>query len=206
VPPLNLVGDYGGGALYLVVGVLAAVIEARRSGQGQVVDCAMVDGSASLMSIFCELAADGRWEHKREANMLDGGAPYYTVYECADGRFVSIGAIEPQFYALFRKLVGLDDPLFESRDKKATWAELTKRAQAIFKTKTSAEWCNILEGTDVCFAPILTLEEAPRHPHIVGRGTFVERDGVMQPAPAPRFSRTPSAIQPTTMLSAAERR
>ena len=206
VPPLNLVGDYGGGALYLVVGVLAAVIEARRSGQGQVVDCAMVDGSASLMSIFCELAAGGRWEHKREANMLDGGAPYYTVYECADGRFVSIGAIEPQFYALFRKLVGLDDAQFDGRDKKATWAELTTKAQAIFKTKTSAEWCKILEGTDVCFAPILTLEEAPRHPHIAGRGTFVERDGVMQPAPAPRFSRTPSAIQPTTMLSAAERR
>jgi alpha-methylacyl-CoA racemase len=206
VPPLNLVGDYGGGGLYLVVGVLAAIIEARRSGLGQVVDCAMVDGSASLMALFCELAAAGRWEHKREANMLDGGAPYYTVYECADGRFVSIGAIEPQFYALFRKLVGLDDPAFEGRDKKATWPELTKKAQAIFKTKTCAEWCKILEGTDVCFAPVLTLADAPHHPHIAGRRTFVEHDGVTQPAPAPRFSRTPSAIQPTSMLSSNTRR
>jgi alpha-methylacyl-CoA racemase len=200
VPPLNLVGDYGGGSLYLVVGVLAAVIEARRSGAGQVVDCAMCDGAASLMSTFCDLAAAGRWEHRREANMLDGGAPYYTTYECADGEFISIGAIEPQFYALFRKLVGLTDAEFDARDDKKRWPSLRDKAQKVFKTKTQRQWCEILEGTDVCFAPILTLAEAPRHPHMAERGTFVERDGIVQPAPAPRFSRTPSAIQNAPVL------
>jgi len=195
VPPLNLVGDYGGGALFLVAGVLAAVIEARGSGRGQVVDAAMCDGAASLMAMFLTLAAQGRWVEERGSNLLDGGAPFYTTYECADGGHLAVGPIEPQFYAELCTRAGLTDPAFAKRDDPAGWPALTERLQALFRTRTRAEWCALLEGTDACVAPILTMGEAPSHPHLAARGTFTAVGGMVQPAPAPRFSRTPSTVQ-----------
>jgi alpha-methylacyl-CoA racemase len=195
VPPLNLVGDFGGGALYLVVGVLAAMLEAAKSGKGQVVDAAMCDGAASLMSMFFDMAAMGRWTEGREQNFLDGGAHFYGVFECACGNFISIGSIEPQFYALLRQHAGLSDPAFDAQMDRKAWPALRQRLVAVFKSKTRADWCKIMEGTDICFAPVLTMAEAPKHPHMAARGVFVERHGVTQPAPAPRFSRTPSAIR-----------
>jgi alpha-methylacyl-CoA racemase len=195
VPPLNLVGDFGGGALYLVVGVLAALLEARKSGRGQVVDAAMCDGAASLMSMFFDMAAAGRWTEQRESNFLDGGAHFYGVYECACGKFISIGSIEPQFYALLRQLTALSEPGFDAQMDRKAWPGLRAKLVDVFKTKTRDEWCRIMEGTDVCFAPVLTMTEAPAHPHMAARRIFVERHGVTQPAPAPRFSRTPSAIR-----------
>src|SRR5882724_7987060 len=195
VPPLNLVGDFGGGALYLVVGVLAALLEASKSGKGQVVDAAMCDGAASLMSMFFDLAAAGRWREARESNFLDGGAHFYGVYECACGNFISIGSIEPQFYALLRQHAGLADADFDAQMDRKAWPALKQKLETIFKSKTREEWCKIMEGTDVCFAPVLTMSEAPDHPHMAARQIFVNRHGVTQPAPAPRFSRTPSAIR-----------
>jgi alpha-methylacyl-CoA racemase len=195
VPPLNLVGDFGGGALYLVVGVLAALLEASRSGKGQVVDAAMCDGAASLMSMFFDMTATGRWVEGRENNFLDGGAHFYGVYQCACGNFISIGSIEPQFYALLRQHAGLSDPAFDAQMDRQAWPELKAKLTEVFKTKTREAWCKIMEGTDICFAPVLTMTEAPRHPHMVARNVFVDRHGVTQPAPAPRFSRTPSAIR-----------
>jgi alpha-methylacyl-CoA racemase len=195
VPPLNLVGDYGGGALYLVVGVLAALLEAKRSGQGQVVDVAMCDGAASLMSLFCELASTGRWKDGRESNLLDGGAHFYGTYECKDGEFISLGAIEPQFYAELRRLAGLSDPIFDSQMDPNSWPAMKAKLAEIFRSKTRAEWCAIMEGTDVCFAPVLALSEAKDHPHMAARNIFVTHEGITQPAPAPRFSRTPSEIR-----------
>jgi alpha-methylacyl-CoA racemase len=195
VPPLNLVGDYGGGALYIALGVLAAVIEARVSGRGQVVDAAMCDGAASMLSIFFTLKAKAQWEEARGANLLDGGAPFYRTYACADGRYIALGALEPQFYETLCRLAGLDDPLFRDRADRRNWAELTAKMERVFRLKTRDEWCAILEGSDACFAPVLTMSEAPAHPHLAARETFAAIDGVLQPAPAPRFSRTPSAIQ-----------
>ena len=195
VPPLNLVGDYGGGALYLVVGVLAALLEASRSGKGQVVDAAMCDGAASLMAPFFDLTAMGRWREGRERNLLDGGAHFYGVYECGCGQFISIGSIEPQFYALLRKHADLSDPAFDAQMDPKAWPALKEKLIAVFKSKTRAEWCAIMEGTDICFAPVLTMADAPQHPHMAARNVFVERHGVTQPAPAPRFSRTESAIR-----------
>jgi len=195
VPPLNLVGDFGGGALYLVVGVLAALLEAKKSGKGQVVDAAMCDGAASLMSMFFDMTAMGRWIEGRESNFLDGGAHFYGVYECACGNFVSIGSIEPQFYALLRQLAGLSDVGFDAQMDRKAWPALKQTLIDVFKTKTREEWCKLMEGTDVCFAPVLTMAEAPEHPHMAARKIFVNRHGVTQPAPAPRFSRTPSAIR-----------
>jgi alpha-methylacyl-CoA racemase len=195
VPPLNLVGDFGGGALYLVVGVLAALLEAKKSGKGQVVDAAMCDGAASLMSMFFDMMAAGRWIEGRESNFLDGGAHFYGVYECACGNFVSIGSIEPQFYALLRQLAGLTDPGFDAQMDRKAWPALKQKLIDVFKTRTREEWCKLMEGTDVCFAPVLTMAEAPEHPHMAARKIFVSRHGVTQPAPAPRFSRTPSAIR-----------
>jgi alpha-methylacyl-CoA racemase len=195
VPPLNLVGDFGGGALYLVVGVLAALLEARKSGKGQVVDAAMCDGAASLMSMFFDMAAVGRWTEGRESNFLDGGAHFYGVYECACGNFISIGSIEPQFYALLRQHAGLSDAEFDAQMDRKAWPSLRQRLVGVFKTKTREQWCKIMEGTDVCFAPVLKMSEAPEHPHMAARKIFVSRHGVTQPAPAPRFSRTPSAIR-----------
>src|ERR1700748_3833347 len=153
-PPLNLVGDFGGGALYLVVGVLAALLEAKKSGKGQVVDAAMCDGAASLMSMFFDLAASGNWTEQRESNFLDGGPHFYGVYECACGRFISIGSIEPQFYALLRKHAGLSNPAFDAQMDCAAWPELKQHLTEIFKSKTRDDWCNIMEGTDICFAPV----------------------------------------------------
>jgi alpha-methylacyl-CoA racemase len=194
VPPLNLVGDYGGGALYLVAGLLAALLQARGSGLGQVVDCAMCDGAASLMSLFSDLAGQDRWTMRRGSNLLDGGAPFYRTFACSDGRHIAVGALEPRFYAELCRLIGLFEPQPPPRDEK-NWPALHQRLSAIFKTRTRDEWCELLEGTDACFAPVLTLDEAPKHPHLVSRATFIEVNGVTQPAPAPRFSRTPSAVQ-----------
>jgi alpha-methylacyl-CoA racemase len=196
VPPLNLVGDYGGGSLYLVAGLLAGLIAAQRTGAGQVIDAAICDGTASLMSIVTDLSASGHYSERRQANMIDGGAPYYRTFPCADGKHVAIGALEPQFYALLCKTIGLEDGEFKTREDKSSWPGLHEKFEAIFKTRTRDEWTALLEGTDACYAPVMTLSEAPAHPHLAARETFVEVDGRMQPAPAPRFSRTPSAIRP----------
>jgi len=196
LPPLNLVGDFGGGGMFLAFGVVCALLEAKSSGQGQVVDAAMVDGSATLMTMFHAFRAMGIWEDKRGSNLLDTGAWYYEVYETSDGKYVSVGALERQFYDEMITLTGLkDDPDLPSQHDKNTWPAMKDRLAEVFKTKTRDEWCAILEGSDACFAPVLSLDEAPRHPHNVERGTFVERNGIVQPAPAPRFSRTPGEIQ-----------
>lgn len=194
VPPLNLVGDFGGGGMMLAFGIVCALLEARQSGKGQVVDAAMTDGSATLMAIIYGLKAMGTWSNERGTNMLDGGAHFYDTYECSDGKYVSIGSIEPQFYAMLLEKTGLDDQLPGTYLDKARWPELKERLAAVIKTKTRDEWCALMEGTDICFAPVLDLDEAPRHPHNVARATFIEIDGVMQPAPAPRFSRTSPEI------------
>ncbi|HXH56720.1 CaiB/BaiF CoA-transferase family protein [Iamia sp.] len=198
-PPINLVGDFGGGGMLLALGICAALVEAGRSGQGQVVDAAMVDGSALLMTMMHSFQAMGIWSDERGTNMLDTGAHYYDTYECADGRYVSIGSIEPQFYAELLRLTGLedddDDGELPWQQDRTRWPELSARLEVIFKAKTRDEWCEVMEGTDVCFAPVLTMSEAPRHPHNVARGTFTEVAGITQPAPAPRFSRTPGAIR-----------
>ncbi len=193
-PPLNLVGDYGGGALYLAFGLLAGILHARSSGRGQVVDAAMTDGAASLMAMFYEMRAMGVWRDAREANLLDGGAHFYDTYECADGKFVALGSIEPQFYALLLEKAGLSDPEFQHQMDASKWPALKEKVIATMKTRTRDEWCELMEGTDVCFAPVLTMAEAPSHPHNAARETFIERDGVVQPAPAPRFSATPPAV------------
>jgi alpha-methylacyl-CoA racemase len=190
--PLNLVGDYGGGALYLVVGILAAYVEARKSGRGQVVDAAICDGTVSMMSLFHAFARRGQWRARRGANMLDGGAPFYRAYECGDGRFIAVGAIEPRFYALLREMAGWSDPCFDPQMDRGHWPEAARRAEALMRTRTRDEWMALFEGSDACVAPVLTLEESPDHPHLKARGCFVEVDGQRQSAPAPRFSRTPS--------------
>jgi alpha-methylacyl-CoA racemase len=195
VPPLNLVGDFGGGALYLAFGLLAGVIQARETGKGQVVDCAMSDGAASLMAMFYGMKAGGGWKDERRSNLLDGGAHFYDTYQCSDGKWVSIGSIEPQFYALLLEKTGITDPDFARQMDRTAWPELHDKLAKVIATKTRDEWTQIMGGTDVCFAPVLTLDEAPKHPHNVARQTFVEVGGVTQPAPAPRFSATPGAIQ-----------
>jgi len=196
VPPLNLVGDFGGGGMLLALGISAALVEAGRSGEGQVVDAAMVDGSAVLTTMFHAFRAMGIWEDARGSNLLDTGAHFYDVYETADGRYVSIGSIEPQFYAELLEHTGLagEEDLPWQHDK-VKWPALKERMAEIFRGKTRDEWCEIMEGTDVCFAPVLSLAEAPQHPHNVHRETFTESHGVVQPSPAPRFSRTPGEIQ-----------
>ena len=195
VPPLNLVGDFGGGGMYLAFGMVCALLEARSSGEGQVVDAAMVDGAASLMTFFHGFRAMGIWNDERGTNLLDTGAHFYDVYECADGNFVSIGSIEPQFYAVLREKMELTDPAWDQQMSRSAWPELKTELTARFKEKTRDEWCEIMEHTDICFAPVLSMAEAPQHPHNIARGTFVERNGVTQPRPAPRFSRTDSEIQ-----------
>ena len=195
VPPLNLVGDFGGGAMFLAFGVACALLEAQRSGQGQVVDTAMVDGAALLTTMFHGMIAMGFWRDERGTNLLDTGAHFYDVYECADGKFVSVGSIEPQFYAELRRLAGLDDAKWDAQMDRSQWANLKDDIAAVFKTKTRDEWTQLMEGTDVCFAPVLSLSEAPSHAHNQARGTFTEVAGVTQPGPAPRFSRTTPEIQ-----------
>ena len=196
VPPLNLVGDFGGGGLMLAFGLVCGMLEAQRTGQGQVVDAAMVDGSAVLTTMFHAFTAMGIWNPERGTNLLDTGAHFYDAYECADGKYVSIGSIEPQFYAELLRLTGLgDDADFAAQMDRGRWPDLKERLRVVFRSRTRDEWCEIMEGTDVCFAPVLSLTEAPQHPHNVERGTFVEVAGVTQPAPAPRFSRTVAEIQ-----------
>lgn len=195
VPPLNLVGDFGGGGVYLALGVVAALLESQKSGKGQTIDVAMVDGASSLMAAIYGLRAAGRWTDKRGDNFLDTGAHYYNVYETKDGKYISIGSIEPKFYAELLQLSGLQHEELPKQNDKDSWQAMNERLATVFFSKTRDEWCKIMEGSDVCFAPVLDMGEAPKHPHNKQRGTFVEVDGVVQPGPAPRFSRTPSAIQ-----------
>ncbi|MEJ7799672.1 MAG: CaiB/BaiF CoA-transferase family protein, partial [Ilumatobacter sp.] len=195
-PPMNMVGDFGGGGMFLAFGVVCALLEAQRSGEGQIVDTAMVDGTATLMTMFWMMSQVGLHDaSQRGVNMLDTGAHFYDVYECADGEYVSIGSIEPQFYAELLRLTGLsDDAEFAQQMDRAQWPHLKARLAEIFRTKTRDEWCAVMEHTDVCFAPVLRMDEAANHPHNVERGTFVEIGGMTQPAPAPRFSRTVPSI------------
>jgi len=195
IPPLNLIGDYGGGALYLAFGVVCALLESRISGRGQVVDATMVDCAASLLTGTFSQLANGTWTDARWSNALDGGAPWYGAYETKDRAYVAIGAIEPKFYAELLRRLGLANERLPDQHDRAGWPRLRERFAAVFKTKTRAEWGAILEGTDTCFAPVLSLAEATRHPHNVARRTFVEVDGVVQPGPAPRFSRTEPRVQ-----------
>ena len=195
VPPLNLVGDFGGGGMYLAFGMACALLEARSSGRGQVVDAAMVDGAASLMTAFFGMAHSGFWHDERGTNMLDTGAHFYNVYETADGRYISLGPIEPQFYAELRELLGLHAAEWDAQTDRSRWPELKAELAAVVAQRTRDEWCELLEGTDTCFAPVLSLAEAPGHAHNRERGTFAEVAGVVQPGPAPRFSRTPGAIR-----------
>lgn len=195
VPPLNLAGDFGGGGLYLALGIVSAVLEARGSGRGQVVDAAMVDGSASLMTLMYGMRAAGAWTDQRGSNRLDSGAPWYSVYETRDGRYVALASNEPRFYAVSLRLMGLNAAELPDQHDTRSWPEMNAMFAKVFKTRTRDEWCSLMEGEEVCFAPVLSMAEAPEHPHLKARGTFVEVDGVVQPAPAPRFSRTPGAIQ-----------
>ncbi len=194
-PPINLVGDFGGGAMFLAFGVVCGILEARASGTGQVIDAAMVDGAAVLMTMMWGLRSLGFWDDALGTNVLDTGAPFYDTYETADGKFVSLGALEPQFYAELLARTGLDDAGLSAQMDKAGWPLMRERLTELFKTKTRDEWCEILEHSDACFAPVLPMGEAAGHPHLEERGTIVEEYGVQQPAPAPRFSRTPGAIQ-----------
>lgn len=189
-PPLNLVGDFGGGAMMLAFGVVCAALEARSSGKGQVVDAAMTDGVALLGAMMYGFRAYGSWSDQRAANLLDGGAHFYDSYACADGKFITVGAIEPQFYAKLLALAGIDDPAFGAQMDARQWPDLKAKLAAVFGQRTRAQWCALMEGTDVCFAPVLDLGEAPLHPHNAARASFIDIDGVTQPAPAPRFSRT----------------
>ena len=195
VPPLNLVGDFGGGGMLLAFGMVAALLEAARSGEGQVVDAAMVDGAASLMTMIHAFHRHGLWNDERGANMLDTGAPFYEVYETADGRWMAVGGIEAQFYAELVRGLGLEgDASLPAQMARDDWPAMKDRFAEVFKTKTRDEWSAVFDGTDACVAPVLSPWEAPEHPHNVARSTFVEVEGAVQPAPAPRFSRTPSAI------------
>lgn len=190
-PPLNLVGDFGGGSLYLAFGIAAALFERERSGKGQVIDAAIVDGAASLMAIF----AGGRISLEKGKRLLGGDAPFYRCFLCKDGREISLGSLEPQFYAELLQRLGLEAQPNQSRSDPVNWPALNEDFETIFRTKTQAEWCDLLEGSDVCFGPVLGMAEAADHPHMKARGAFITRAGVLQPAPAPRFSRTPGAIQ-----------
>ena len=195
-PPLNMVGDFGGGGMFLALGVVAALLEAQKSGKGQVVDTAMVDGTAILMTMFWAMKNVGMFdENAPGTNLLDTGAHFYDVYRCKDGKYISLGSIEPQFYSELMRLTGLsDDPEFAKQMDRKQWPHLKSRLTEVFLGKTQAEWCELMEATDVCFAPVLTMSEAAKHPHNVQRSTFVDHHGVTQPAPAPRFSRTTSEL------------
>jgi alpha-methylacyl-CoA racemase len=195
-PPLNLVGDFGGGALYLAFGMVCGLLEAQKSGKGQVVDTAMVDGAAHLTTFVYGMLPTGRWDAaKRGTNILDSGAPWYDVYETKDGKYVSIGSIEAKFYAELLKLTGLDNEDLPKQWDKAGWPKLRARFTEVFRQKTRDEWCEVMEGSDVCFAPVLSPLEVAKHPHNKLRGTFIEVEGVTQPGPAPRFSRTKAEVQ-----------
>ena len=195
VPPLNLIGDFGGGALYMAVGVLAAYIETQRSGKGQIVDASMVEGAASLMTPMYGALASGAWTEERESNRLDGGCHHYNVYETHDGQHICIGSNEPQFYKLMLETVGLGCAELPAQTDRQHWPAMRARLAAIFKTRTRAEWTALMEMKDICFAPVLSMREAPQHPHNAARGSFIKVAGVVQPGPAPKFSRTQSDVQ-----------
>ena len=190
VPPLNLIGDFGGGGMLLALGLVAALLESKESKQGQVVDAAMTDGSALLMTMIYSMQSSGMWKTTMGSNLLDGGSHFYDTYECKDGKFISIGSIEPQFYALLCQIAELDEKVFSKQMSRDLWPEQKEEIKKIFLKKTRDEWCDLMEGTDVCFAPVLDMSEAPQHPHNKERKTFIDLEGVTQPAPAPRFSRT----------------
>ncbi len=190
VPPLNLVADFGGGTMFLLLGILAALIERQKSGKGQVIDCAMTDGVPVLMSMLYGRHFAGVWNLERENNILDGAAPFYRCYETSDAKFVSIGCLEPQFYAEFLRLTGVGDPVFDEQYNRDLWPEQTQKLTALFKTRTRDQWSELLQASDACFAPVLDYMEAVNHPHYRARQTHVEADGMVQPAPAPKFSRT----------------
>ncbi|MEC7917429.1 MAG: CaiB/BaiF CoA-transferase family protein [Pseudomonadota bacterium] len=200
VPPLNLIGDFGGGGMLLALGLVSALLESKQSGKGQVVDAAMTDGSALLMTMIYTMQSSGFWKDSMGSNMLDGGAHFYDTYECSDGKFISLGSIEPQFYKLLCDLAGFDNNLSSDQMSRDDWPEKKKAVKEIILTKTREEWCQIMEGTDVCFAPVLNMEEAPNHPHNKARQTFIELEGATQPAPAPRFSRTNPEVQSSPSL------
>ncbi|MDP6567012.1 MAG: CaiB/BaiF CoA-transferase family protein [Alphaproteobacteria bacterium] len=204
VMPLNLIGDFGGGGLLLAFGMACALFEARASGRGQVVDAAMVDGAATLASVIFARHSQGAYVDERESNILDGGSHFARAYETKDGRHISIVSLEPQFYDLLLEKLGLDKDRFAEQMSRERWPEYTEELEAIFKSKSRDEWCEILEGTDVCFAPVLSLAEAPRHPHNLARRTFVEHDGFLQAAPSPRFSRTAAGIQSASRAAGAD--
>ncbi|MBT8115405.1 MAG: CoA transferase [Arenicella sp.] len=193
-PPLNLVGDYGGGSMFLVMGILAALHERSSSGKGQVIDAAITEGTASLMTLFYTMHRAGMWSTRRQSNLLDSAAHFYDTYETSDGKFISLGAIEPQFYALMKEKMGLDEELFAEQNNPAKWPQLKAEVADVVKTKSREEWCEIMEGTDVCFAPVLDYMEATQHHHMQAREAYIKIDDQVQPAPAPRFSRTPSTV------------
>ncbi|MFB6564136.1 MULTISPECIES: CaiB/BaiF CoA transferase family protein [unclassified Streptomyces] len=201
--PANLVGDYAGGSLYLVIGVLAALHHARATGSGQVVDAAIVDGTAHLTAMIHAMMAAGGWQDRRGANLLDGGCPFYGTYETSDGQYMAVGALEQQFYDTFTELLGVGDRAPARKDV-ARWGELREAVAARFRTRTREEWTAVFEGTDACVAPVLSLREAPDHPHLVARGTFTEYAGIVQPAPAPRFSATPTRVTSEPALPGAD--
>ncbi|MFE0675744.1 CaiB/BaiF CoA transferase family protein [Streptomyces sp. NPDC058867] len=201
--PANLLGDYAGGSLYLVVGVLAALHHARATGTGQTVDAAIVDGTAHLSAMIHGMLAAGGWQDRRGANLLDGGCPYYGTYETADGTYMAVGALEPRFYEEFLHLLGIEGHTDTRRDF-TRWGELREAVTARFLTRTRDEWTAVFEGSDACVAPVLTLREAPGHPHLAARGTFTDHDGITQPAPAPRFSATPTAVRTGPALPGAD--
>jgi alpha-methylacyl-CoA racemase len=201
VPPLNLVGDFGGGGMFLAFGMVCAMLEAKSSGKGQVVDTSMVEGAGTLMAMFFSMRAAGVWKDERATNMLDGGAHFYDTYETQDGRYVSLGSIEPQFYALLIEKAGLKADEFTPQMDMARWPQYKEKLTEVFKQKTRDQWTEIMEGTDVCFAPVLSLGEVQDHPHNKARQSFVELDGVVQPAPAPRFSRTSASLTRSSRLA-----
>ena len=190
VPPLNLIGDFGGGGMLLALGLVAALLESKESKKGQVVDAAMTDGSALLMTMIYTMQSSGVWKTSMGSNLLDGGSHFYDTYECKDGKFISLGSIEPQFYALLCQIAELDEKVFSKQMSRDSWPEQKEAIKKIILDKTRDEWCELMEGTDVCFAPVLDMSEAPKHPHNIERKTFIDLEGVTQPAPAPRFSRT----------------
>lgn len=195
IPPMNLVADFGGGAMYLAFGLVCGLLEAKSSGKGQVIDAAMVDGASHMMAMAYAMFGENKWVDDRESNMLDGAAHFYGCYECSDGKWISIGSIEPQFYELLLDKAGITDPDFNRQMEVQLWPDLKEKLAVIFKAKSREAWCELMEGTDICFAPVMSMAEAPNHPHLKARGTYVNYDGVIQPAPAPRFSRTEVSIQ-----------
>jgi alpha-methylacyl-CoA racemase len=194
-PPLNLVGDYGGGTMFLIMGVLAALHESKQSGKGQVIDAAITEGTANLMSMFYSMSNLKMWHKKRASNMLDSGAHFYDCYETSDNKYVSIGAIEPHFYTILRDKMGLVDVDYDQQHNPDFWPKLKEKLGSVIKTKSRDEWCEILEGSDACFAPVLDYQEATQHEHMVAREAYIKVGEVTQPAPSPRFSRTPSQVQ-----------